>query len=130
MKKSIIFIVLSIVATIYAGATLNYFHVRSEGDNIRLEWQTLEESNLQNFVIERKTPQSTFIEVGSVSPKGNNSVYTFVDQNTYKTNDVIFIYRLKLVDSNGQTSYSYETTVSHSISSVKRTWGSIKAMFR
>lgn len=130
MKKSIIFIVLLVVATIYAGATLNYFHVRSEGDNVRLEWQTLEETNLQSFVIERKTPQSGFIEVGSVTPKGNNSVYTFVDQNTYKTNDVVFIYRLKLVDNNGQISYSYETTVSHSISSVKRTWGSIKAMFR
>lgn len=130
MKKSTTFIVFLIVATIYAGASVSYFHVRSEGDNIKLEWQTSSESNLQNFVIERKTPQSTFIEVGSVSPKGGSSVYSYVDQNTYKTNDVIFIYRLKLVDNDGSVSYSYETTVSHSVSSVKRTWGSIKAMFR
>jgi hypothetical protein len=130
MKKSIIISLLLIVATIYAGAELNYFHVRSEGDNIRLEWQTMTESNLQNFVIERKTPQSAFIEIGSVSPKGSNSIYSYVDQNTYKTNDVVFVYRLKLVDNNGNTSYTYETSVSHSISSVKRTWGSIKAMFR
>lgn len=130
MKKSTTFIVFLIVATIYAGASVSYFHVRSEGDNIKLEWQTSSESNLQNFVIERKTPQSTFIEVGSVSPKGSSSVYSYVDQNTYKTNDVIFIYRLKLVDYDGSVSYSYETTVSHSVSSVKRTWGSIKAMFR
>jgi len=43
---------------------------------------------------------------------------------------MIFIYRLKIVDTNGQASYSNEVSVSHNVSGVKRTWGSIKAMFR
>lgn len=131
MKLSTIIVSFLIIATVYAGAYIEYFHARSESDNVRLEWQTSEETNLQKFLIERKTPQSSFTEVASVSPKGNNSNYIFTDQNAYKTNDMVFVYRLKIVDNNNQVSYSSDVTVTHSISSVaKRTWGSIKAMFR
>ncbi|OQY73168.1 MAG: hypothetical protein B6D44_07980 [Ignavibacteriales bacterium UTCHB2] len=129
-KSSIIFVVLLLIATVYGGAFIQYFQGKSESDNIKLEWQTGEENNLQNFKIERKTPQSSFTEIETIQPKGSNSYYSYLDQTTYKTNDLIFIYRLKIVDNNGQVTYSNETTVSHSISGVKRTWGSIKAMFR
>jgi flagellar basal body L-ring protein FlgH len=131
MKLSTLIVLFLIIATVYAGAYIEYFHARSESDNVRLEWQTSEETNLQKFVIERKTPQSSFTEIASVSPKGNNSNYIFTDQNAYKTNDMVFVYRLKIVDNNDQVTYSADVTVTHSISSVaKRTWGSIKAMFR
>ena len=131
MKLSTLIVSFLIIATVYAGAYIEYFHARSESDNVRLEWQTSEETNLQKFVIERKTPQSSFTEVASIAPKGNNSNYIFTDQNAYKTNDMVFVYRLKIVDNNDQVTYSADVTVTHSISSVaKRTWGSIKAMFR
>lgn len=122
--------IFAIIATVYAGAYLDYFHGRSEGEDIRLEWKTGEEVNLENFIIERKTPQSTFVEIGSVDPKGSNSYYSYLDKSAYKMTDLIFIYRLKIVDNGGQSSYSNEVTVSHNVSGVKRTWGSIKAMFR
>jgi hypothetical protein len=131
MKLSTIIVTFLIVATVYAGAYIEYFHARSESDDVRLEWQTSEETNLQNFVVERKTPQSSYTEIASVQPKGNNSYYSFTDQNAYKTNDMVFVYRLKIVDNNNQVTYSADVTVTHSISSIaKRTWGSIKAMFR
>jgi hypothetical protein len=130
MKLSHILIILLLTTAVFAGTFLEYFHGRSEGDDIRLEWKTREEVNLQNFKIERKTPQSAFAEIATVQPKGSNSYYSYLDQTTYKITDMIFIYRLKIVDTNGQASYSNEVTVSHSVSGVKRTWGSIKAMFR
>lgn len=130
MKLSHILIILLLTTAVFAGTFLEYFHGRSEGDDIRLEWKTREEVNLQNFKIERKTPQSAFAEIATVQPKGSDSYYSYLDQTTYKITDMIFIYRLKIVDTNGQASYSNEVTVSHSVSGVKRTWGSIKAMFR
>lgn len=131
MKLSTIIISFLIIATVYAGAYIEYFHARSESDDVKLEWQTGEESNLQKFVVERKTPQSSFAEIATVNPKGDNSYYTFIDQNAYKTNDMIFVYRLKILDNSNLATYSADVNVSHSISSVyKRTWGSIKAMFR
>lgn len=131
MKISTILITILFIATVYAGAFIQYFQGRSENDNIKLEWQTAEETNLQKFVIERKTMQSSFTEIATVYPKGDNSYYSYIDQNTYKVTSNIYGYRLKIVDNNNQVSYSQEITISHSISSIyKKTWGSIKAMFR
>jgi bacteriorhodopsin len=129
-RYSLYIIVLFAVAALYAGAYLEYFQGRSEGEDIKLEWKTGEEINLQEFKIERKTPQNSYVEIAMVQPKGSNSYYSYLDQSAYKMSGLIFIYRLKIVDTNGQASYSNEVTVSHNVSGVKRTWGSIKAMFR
>ena len=132
MKRGyiVLFLIFFIITSIYAGAFLDYFHGHSEGDDVRLEWKTGEEVNLQKFTIERKTPKSPFVELTSIEPEGSNSFYSYLDEAAYKTEDLVFTYRLKIVDNNGTTSYSSEVTVSHNVSGVKRTWGSIKAMFR
>ena len=131
IKISIFLTVFLLVATVYAGAIIQFIQGPNGSDNIKIEWQTGEETNVQKFVIERKTPQSSFTEIANISPKGNNSYYSYVDMNTYKTSDIVFIYRLKIVDNNSQISFSNEITIYHSVSSItKRTWGSIKAMFR
>uniref|UniRef100_A0A832DDY5 Uncharacterized protein n=1 Tax=Ignavibacterium album TaxID=591197 RepID=A0A832DDY5_9BACT len=129
LSKILLFLIL--IASVYAGAFIQSITARSDGENIIVEWKTGEESStLSKFVIERKTPNNGFVEIGTVTPKGSNSFYTFIDNNIFKGNDYIFTYRLKIVDNNSQVSYSTEVSVSHSISGVKRTWGSIKAMFR
>lgn len=119
------------ISVLFAGAFISYFHGRSNGDSIVLDWQTAQETSLKNFAIERKTPVSSYIEIATVNCKGNNSTYTYTDDCAYKSNEAVYIYRLKLVDNDGKESYSSEVTVTHgSVSSVKRTWGSIKALFR
>ncbi|MGQ9799943.1 MAG: hypothetical protein ACUVRG_11785 [Ignavibacterium sp.] len=129
LSKILLFLIL--IASVYAGAFIQSITARSDGENIIVEWKTGEEtSSLSKFVVERKTPHNGFVEIGTVTPKGSNSFYTFVDNKIFKGNDYIFTYRLKIVDNNSQVSYSSEVSVSHSISGVKRTWGSIKAMFR
>lgn len=132
MKKGIIilFSILVIAAAVYAGTFLDYFQGRSEGEDVLLEWKTSAEVDLKHFAIERKTPQNPYIELAIVEPNGSNSIYSYVDEAAYKTVDLVFIYRLKIVDNDGATSFSAEVTVSHNVSGVKRTWGSIKAMFR
>ncbi len=121
---------LFIVSTALAGALIDYFHVRNQGDDAVIEWKTSQETNLKNFVIERRGPQSQFSEVATVEPHPDNPFYSYTDKSVYKTNDYVFVYRLKIVDNNQQVSYTDEASVSLSISGVKRTWGSIKAMFR
>jgi len=130
MKLSYLIIIFSLTTAVLAGTFLEYFQGRSEGEDIRLEWKTREEVNLKHFKVERKTPQSEFVEIATIQPKGNNSYYTYLDQSAYKIQNILFTYRIKIVDNDGQVSYSNEVSVSHSISGVKRTWGSIKAMFR
>ncbi len=132
MKKTVfqLLLILSIIGTSLAGAFIEYFHARADGENVKLEWKTAEESNLKNFVIERKTQQSSYIDLTTIPAKGNNSFYSYIDESVYKSSSYIFTYRLRIVDLDQKISYSSEISVSPSISGVKRTWGSIKAMFR
>jgi hypothetical protein len=127
-----ILLLLSFVGTVFAGATIYYFTASSENGNIKLEWKSEEEKNLQHYVVQRKSPTSAFLDIATIQPKGSNSYYSYTDESAYKTQDLLFIYRLKIVDNDAArtSSYTQEVTVSHSISGVKRTWGSIKAMFR
>ena len=132
MKKGYFafFIFSLFISTLMAGAFLQSFRGYSQGEDIKVEWETGEENNLDHFVIERKTPESNYISVSTVQPKGSNSYYSFVDESIFKQNDYIFVYRLKIVEKNGQSSVSSSITISLSPSSFKQTWGSIKAMFR
>jgi len=130
MKLSYVLVIILLTTAVFAGTFLEYFQGRSEDEDIILEWKTREEADLQNFKVERKTPQSSYVEIATIQPKGSNSYYTYIDQSAYKSQNMMFIYRLKIVDNSGQVSYSNEVSVSHSVSGVKRTWGSIKAMFR
>jgi hypothetical protein len=131
MKKTtyfILFIILSALIT-YAGVDLLKFSARSQNGNVVVSWQTVTESNLKHFVVERKTVNGSFIELGNVAPRSDKN-YEYVDQSAFKTSDQLYVYQLKIVDNDGSVSYSREIQVAHNVSSVKRTWGSIKALFR
>lgn len=125
-----VFLFIIFIVTLFAEAYLRDFRGFSEGDNVRIEWETAEESNLNHFTIERRTPQSSFIEIATIQPKGSNSFYSYLDESAYKQNDFIFIYQIKIVDNSGSITRSSEISVTPNISGFKRTWGSIKAMFR
>jgi hypothetical protein len=131
MKKTYLTIfILTFVTLVFAGATLEFFRGKSENDKVILEWKSREEVSVKEYVIERKALNSEYIPIGSIQPKGNNSYYNFIDETAFKALGSVYYYRLKIVDLNGSISYSNEISILHSVSSVKRTWGSIKAMFR
>lgn len=131
MKVKVVFLTLIIAAgSLIAGAFLDFFYAKSEDGKVKIEWKTTSESNLKEFIIERRTYNTSYTEVSRISPKGNNSYYVFYDEGAYKTTDVIYVYRLKINERDNTSSYSREVSVSHSVSGFKKTWGSIKAMFR
>lgn len=134
MKQLTTFIIAIVLlaGSAFGGAFLDFFNGRSDGDNIVLEWKTRSETNLLRYEIQRKAgANGDFVGLTAVSPKGSNSQYSYIDRSAYKDAESIYVYRLKIIESgSGPASYSNEITVSHSVSSVKRTWGSIKAMFR
>jgi len=132
MKRiSLILVIIAFVGTAFSGAYFNFFTARSESENIVLKWETQEENNIEYFAVERKTPNTSFILIDKIDPKGDNSSYTYTDKNICKTNDDLYVYRIAIHEyNNSNVTYSAEVSVSHYLSNVKRTWGSIKAMFR
>lgn len=104
---------------------------RSDGSNITLNWVTEDEANVAKFEIERRAGTSgPFVYIATVYPKGA-SLYEFVDPSAYKVSSTLYQYRIKIVFSDNRSpAYVGPVTVNHTVSGVRRTWGSIKAMFR
>jgi hypothetical protein len=129
--KFFLIALLSACSIIYALTELQYFTGKNESDSILLEWKTGFENNLNRFEVERSVSEpNNFIYIGSLNAIGNNSYYYYRDNVTMQSSGTVYYYRLKLVDNNGGHAYSHTITVTHVISSVRDTWGSIKAIFR
>lgn len=129
MKSKLLILFLVTLTVIYAGVQLLSFTAKSQNGNVVLSWQTSSESNLKHFVVERKSVDGNFFDIAVVEPRSDKN-YQYVDQSAFKTLDAVYSYRLRIVDNDGSTSYSGIQSVYHNVSSVKRTWGSIKALFR
>jgi hypothetical protein len=104
----------------------------SDGSNITVRWMSEDETGVASFELERKAGlYGQFFLLSVLSPKGDNSIYEYVDDTALRVGaESIYEYRVKVILSNGTAVYSPEVTVVHAVSSVRRTWGSIKAMFR
>lgn len=107
------------------------FQAHSDGANIILRWLTEKESNVEKFQVERRIGvDGSFLSIGTVDPKGP-SLYEFIDYSAFRKATNIYQYRIKIVFSDGrQSQYVGPISVTHSVSGVRKTWGSIKAMFR
>jgi hypothetical protein len=128
---------LFISVQLFAGATFKggSLQARSDGTYIIVQWETTSEVNIQYFTVERSVANGgAFVELKSMAPRGSNSLYEFIDQSAFKVDNPTsstYQYRIKVVDLDGSVSYSeVSRPVSHNVSSVRRTWGSLKAMFR
>lgn len=135
-KLNIKFLLLILLASglVYASVTLQYFVARDNSQGVLVEWKTSNEAGTVKFEIERSadTPDN-FIFINYKDATGNNSYYSFQDNSveigTGRTTSLYF-YRLKCIDGNGNVTYTDHITVSHTVSGIRSTWGSIKAIFR
>ena len=130
MTKRIIIALILISSVIsFAGAEISSFNARSSNGTIIVNWHSNNENNVKQYVVERQTVNGSFVEVGTVDPRSDHN-YEFIDQAAFKSSGVLYIYRIKIIDVDGSVSTTWTVSVAHNVSSVKRTWGSIKALFR
>ena len=137
MKKRLIlktFLFLFIVAIVYAGnATIFNFSVSQDNDNADLSWTANGETSSMQFIIERKTSQTDFVNIHTV-PVNSTHTYQYIDRSIYKTSGISYSYQILLVDINNANniicSSNEKLLIPNGISGIKSTWGSIKAMFR
>jgi len=137
MKRSPFFLILAVV--LLAGIALAYeplkegsLSAESDGIAVVLRWVSLDESHVVGFEIERRAGlNNQFFLLAGVTPRGSNTSYEYVDDTAFRVGaESIYAYRIKALFEDGSSVFSEEVTVVHAVSSVRRTWGSIKAMFR
>lgn len=131
--KFLLFILLA-SSLVYASVTLQYFVARDNSQGVLVEWKTSDEAGTVKFEIERSAESpDNFIFINYKDATGNNSYYSFQDNSvevgTGRTTSLYF-YRLKCIDGSGNVTYTDHITVSHTVSGIRSTWGSIKAIFR
>ncbi len=81
------------------------FNCDQIGDEIILDWFTLDDVDVKAFIIERSILQSnSFKEIGRINSENNNSeiLYLFVDENPSLQNK----YRIKIILKDNSFSYS------------------------
>jgi alpha-L-arabinofuranosidase len=91
-------------------ARLVRFQAQYQGTVVSLQWQTLNEKSLSEYVIERSEDGKIFMRLESVSAKNEDSAsYLYTDS---KIHDVpLLYYRLIAVDSTGNESSSRTVSV-------------------
>lgn len=131
MKNAlIIFTLLSSVCFFaYASVTLKYFTASPSGTEIKLQWEVQAETGITEFQLWKRTSSNGAVKIYSVIPNGNK-IYSYTDANVMKTNETqqTYIYTLRILQGSAYTDFTQ--TVNHSPTSIQRTWGSIKSMFK
>jgi hypothetical protein len=126
-----------VVTVVMAGVVIHSMKLAIENGFITLEWTTGQEDNLDGFLLERcvnNTGQYLPILENKILPQGVGTTYRYQDQSALKTTAARYQYRLVVLGKDGSQSIQYfqgsASPGNGAISGVKRTWGSIKAMFR
>ena len=139
MKKVIFISIFLVVISSLIASTLDFsrLNARPEGDNVVIEWILGEENEIKSYEVYRAN-NGFYTKIAEKDAKGNNSNYKHIDVEAFIKNikssqiqeKIDLKYKLKVLYTNGTTEESKDIEVSHNVSSVKRTWGMIKELFR
>jgi hypothetical protein len=141
-KTFILVVFLGLCLPILASAqvVIESFVARSDGRAVTLEWRTSKETDMAMYEVERSpVNQNDFKKIGAVPARNTPQSYRFVDETALANSNGgasnvhgggVYVYRIKIIDAADKITYSNTISVTHTISSVRRTWGMIKEMFR
>jgi hypothetical protein len=112
------------------GVSLNYFRAGFEGTDVKVEWEVASESTITGFEVSRKLSNETaFRRINEVSVTGNRR-YSFLDTDLRSMPNRLGTITYKLTVESSTGDQSFTTAFVNNPSSVERSWGSIKSMFR
>jgi hypothetical protein len=134
MRNATVMLLVSVALVLFAGTaraqnlTLNFFHASPNGADVIVAWEVPSEAGITDFRLWRKMNDETqYVLLDQVNPTGALT-YRYQDYTVFKDEAKTISYKLQ-VYQNGAV-FTYYTDITHNPTSVQRTWGSIKAMFR
>jgi hypothetical protein len=131
VTSTIAFLLVLMIGTALASVVFSRFEARTEGNDIVVSWEASVESDVREYVLERRTVfDAQFVEMARIAAHGPNVAYTYRDERVFKTSSEQVFYRLRMIDpSGGLIGVTDVIAVDYTPTAVRRTWGSIKAMF-
>jgi hypothetical protein len=132
----VLFLLFAITGILFAQVSNFVVDPNTGGGGVRVSWTSGSESNVDHYEIYRRTGYSgpfTCVR-GNISLLGDGHDYTIIDTyDLFKTNGTLFQYKMRVVYLNGsmwENSTPISASYNSTSSTAKRTWGSIKSMFR
>lgn len=108
---------------------IEQFSISSEGADVLLVWNLPQEDAIREFRLFRRiNDEPTSAHLATLDATGALQ-YTYLDDDIFKTESRTLHYELQVIMHPGQI-HRFSRSLSHNPTSVQRTWGSIKAMFR
>lgn len=134
MRNATVLLLFAVALVLFGGAakaqslTLNYLHASPDGADVVIAWEVPSEAGITDFRLWRKVNEDTqYTFLDHIAPNGSMN-YQYQDYTIFKDEAKTISYKLQVVQ-NGAV-FTYFTDITHNPTSVQRTWGSIKAMFR
>lgn len=137
--KFVFLLVLSVLFLAASPAILQNFTAEipdPDRNEIHLTWVVDEQPGIMHYTIKRKMVRDTdFVLVNTIQPQpgsANPKEYNYIDKNVFRnqSNAEPVMYHLYVNYTNGDKSRIGETEINYSSTAIRRTWGSIKAMFQ
>ncbi|MEM6805134.1 MAG: hypothetical protein AAF696_27305 [Bacteroidota bacterium] len=107
---------------------LNYFNLKVDGAQILLEWEIQSEIGIKEFRVFRRFNDEPSLAHLITMPVKGLMKYNYLDDDMFKTQGRVVHYELHIVTD--KKTFKYFASQSHNPTSIQRTWGSIKSMFR
>ena len=102
-----------------------------ESNQVVINWITQNEDNVKTFIIKRSTNNRNYNNLGEVKAQGPGFKYEYIDKEVFFESNNVFYYKIAAMDGNGKLlQESQYFTAFPNISSIYKTWGAIKAIFR
>ncbi|MFH1049752.1 MAG: hypothetical protein V1779_02340 [bacterium] len=141
MKLRIIIIMLlsfGAISLLASDEIIESLNAKSDGKSITVEWKTSTEQDIRSFLVERAGSDQIFETIETKQAKGFPTTYTYIDESAFKIGEDsektlsknIYFYRVTIVKKDNSKIYSSVANVIHNTSSIRRTWGMLKEMFR
>ena len=98
--------------------------------SVVLSWETKSETDVKSFVILRSNDDKVYIILDKKAAHGPGTKYEYFDQNVmFKDFSAVF-YKIRAINSNGQTIEETSVRAIQNVSDMTVTWGAIKKLFR
>lgn len=116
----------------FSDVRLKEYSLERQGNDIVLRWEAEVEVDVDLYVVQRSTSASRglFVDVRKISAQGAGRPYEFHDDQLYKDNSEMVSYRIVAVFKDGASYVFADKSIDYTSTAVRRTWGSIKAMFQ
>jgi hypothetical protein len=109
------------------------FRAEQRGAVLVVEWKSRDdvraEQHVARYVLKR-TWRNMNTEVVRVEPRGPGFTYEYRDEGVYKMAGEALEYELSYINSSNEEVLLAKLPVNYTSTAVRRTWGSIKAMFQ